>query len=411
MAGHVVRLIPSADKIKVQAVRYAFQRFAEAALSYRQLAIELDAKGFPSPRGRGWTHTNVIRMLGTRAYVGTSRWGAMAWGKYHQAVADETVPVKGNGAPRQRRKAEEETIAVKDAFKGIIDPALFDRVQKKMVKQDKRRAGKRREFPLSGLIVCEHCGKAMIGETGRGRDRQGKLAYTYLRYVCATYGKFGPDTAQNKTCGHHAVPADLVAKWLVEALQREYLGPGRAELVADVKRKLKAESKSGGGDVKRLEKRVRELDQEVSRLVKAVRTCDLPELLTELADTRAERERVKAELASAGKFSTPADIDAEAERIVDGLREMVENLDKVDPATLRELFGLLVSRISCRWERLEGRKRNTYRLVEGKVIQRELGFSSCLSGSGAHVSIQIPVKQAETYSARCVARVMRISFR
>ena len=63
LPGHRVRLAPCKDQNKVEAVRYAFQRFVEADVGYRNLAYELDERGYPSPGGCGWTHSNVRRML------------------------------------------------------------------------------------------------------------------------------------------------------------------------------------------------------------------------------------------------------------------------------------------------------------------------------------------------------------
>ena len=75
MAGHHVRLVPATDTAKVEAVRYAFARMDATDLSFRDLARELEARGYPSPRGTGWTHNNVIRILSTKAYIGTATWG------------------------------------------------------------------------------------------------------------------------------------------------------------------------------------------------------------------------------------------------------------------------------------------------------------------------------------------------
>ena len=51
--------------------------------------------------------------------------------------------------------------------------------------------------------------------------------------------------------------------------------------MAEIRRQLKAEAKTSQQDLKRLEKRAVELEREVSRLVKAIRTTDAPELAEE----------------------------------------------------------------------------------------------------------------------------------
>ena len=374
MAGHHVRLVPSTDPAKVEAIRYAYHRTDTADLTLRELARELTAKGYPSPRGTGWTHTNVHRILTNRVYIGTSRWGMTAWGKYHEAQGEEIIPTKTGGnkpcKERRREKPEEDIIGVASAYEGIIPVDLFERVQRKLKHwngRGPRKASAHREFPLSDLIFCKHCGKKMIGETGRGRNRQGELAYTYLRYVCGHYAKFGSDGQHNTTCGHHAVDAQRVLRWLVQALQEEILGPGRDALVKEITRELRTQAKAIHGDVARLQKRAGELDREVGRLVKAIRTIDAAELTEELQIVRAERDRIRAKLDQAGKLADPLDLDVEAQRLADTAMDLGERLNDSDPAVVREVLRQFVAKIECRWKVNPGRKRAHYELVGGDV--------------------------------------------
>ena len=136
----------------------------------------------------------------------------------------------------------------------------------------------------------------------------------------------------------------------------------------------------------RLEKRAAELDREVSRLVKAIRTVDAAELTEELQIVRAERDRVRAELDQAGKLADPVDLDAEAQRLADTALDLGERLTDSDPAIVREVLRQLVARIICRWERRQGGRgtgsaRAKYQLVEGKVELHQQNPGSCLWGT------------------------------
>jgi uncharacterized protein (UPF0335 family) len=163
---------------------------------------------------------------------------------------------------------------------------------------------------------------------------------------------------------------------LTQKLQEIYLGPGRDALVREIKQQLKTEPKANKSDVERLQKRVVGLDREVSRLVKAIRTLDAAELVEELALVQAERDRVKAELAEAGKLTSSVDLDAEAERIADHLGEIGEQLTDSDPAVLREVLRQFVSRITCRWETTKVKTRTCSRLIGGTVeLQPQTPFS------------------------------------
>jgi hypothetical protein len=129
-----------------------------ADLRLRELARELTAKGYPSPRGTGWTHTNVYRILTTRAYAGTGQWGATAWGDYHQAQGEEIIPTAKTNrkANNWHRKPEEDVIVTAQAHKGIIPVDLFDRVQRKLKHElVEGRVKLRPQTPLSLYGVVE----------------------------------------------------------------------------------------------------------------------------------------------------------------------------------------------------------------------------------------------------------------
>ena len=368
-AGHRVHLLPCTDQSKIDAVHYAFERYDKADIGFRDLAWELEAKGFPSPRGKGWTHHNVAHLLRTRAYVGTARWGARATGKYHIACGDEIVAANGKGIAE--RKPEQDVIAVENAHKGIIPLDLFSRVHAKLPPKSSKRSKpyaprRKTDYPLAGLLFCGHCNQPMYACTRHGKDRRGNQKYLWHHYVCSSYSK----EVYGSACGRHRVDADLVMRWLTPKLQEIYLGPGRDAMVQEIRKQLKAEPKTSKRDVGRLEKRLADLEKEVGRLVKAIRTLDADELVEELALVQAERDRVKAELTEARKLAGPVNLDAEAGRIADQLWEAGERLGDSDPAVVREVVRQFVSRIICRWEAGKRKKHIRCRLVGGKVELR-----------------------------------------
>ena len=105
MAGHRVRLLPCADAAKIEAVRFAFQRYDTADLGVRELAREMERKGYPSPTGKGWTHYNVAKLLRTTAYVGMSRWAQPPGESITRPVvtrsSPSTGPEEGARSPRK----------------------------------------------------------------------------------------------------------------------------------------------------------------------------------------------------------------------------------------------------------------------------------------------------------------------
>jgi len=226
----------------------------------------------------------------------------------------------------------------------------------------------------------------MYGAATGGKSRGGERTYRYVQYACSTYDRYGVGSPRNTTCGHHTIDAQRVLGWLIQALQETFLGPGRDSLVKEIKSQLSTQAKASHVDVARLEKRAAELDREVGRLVKAIRTIDAAELVEELQIVRGDRDKARAELAQAGKFADPLDLDAEAERIADTMLDLGERLTDAEPATLREVLRQFVSRITCRWERHQGKQsgaqRAHYRLAEGKVELRPQTLESVYGVAG-----------------------------
>jgi DNA invertase Pin-like site-specific DNA recombinase len=368
--GFTIKLVPTSSQVKREAVCYAFQRFDEADLSVRALAREMHAKGFPAPRAGGWHDKSIYNLLTTRAYIGTARWNNRPQGKYTRVRAGELVSVSGKDAA-SRVALPDDALEIADAHEGFIDRAQFDRVQRKLAHQKQRHpSGARVKYPLTGLLICKHCGKTMQGHVTAGNCKNGPRLY--YRYICGTYVKHGPG-GMNTTCGSQHIDAQRVLGWLVQALQNVYLGPRRDELVHEVKAELAAAAKADSGDVERLTKRASELDKQVTRLVKAIGLVDAAELVEEFSIVKAERDWVKAELAAVRKTTTPTDLNTEAERIADSLAELGATLDDAEPAILRETLRQFVSRIVCEWEPYQTKRGNIrQRFKQGTVELRPI---------------------------------------
>ncbi len=123
-----------------------------------------------------------------------------------------------------------------------------------------------------------------------------------------------------------------------------------------------------------MEKRAAELEREVGRLVKAIRTTDAPELVDALDAARRERQAVQEALRHAARGQDGKSIDQEAEATADELQRLDEGLAGSDPALIREVFRRLVERIECEWEPVPNGstgKNQSYRLTGGVVYLRD----------------------------------------
>ena len=361
--GSYLRLLPSTDQQKVEAVRYAFERFDTAHLSVGQLARELEAKGYPPPAVslNGWTRHHVYKLLTRCLYAGISRWGATAEGSYFHAQGDNIVSC--NQRKRKiRRKPVEDAITVNDAHEGIIPVDLFERVYRKAKATSmSKRFTANDYYPLSGLLFCAHCTRRMIANTAVVKNpKLGKL-YTYQTYVCASYKNYGTlDPANNPTCGHHCIRADRLLTWLADELRAAYLGPSPEAFANEIAAKLKERNEAG--NIERLEKRAKELDREVNRLVTAIQTSDAPQLVERLEAVREESHVLAEKLAAARTMP-----DTEADRLC----KTCEELTSTDPAILRNALRRFVAWIECRWESDTRKRGRVFPLSEGRVYLHE----------------------------------------
>ena len=141
------------DPDEVKAVEWLYKQFDTRDVSYRQLAIEADAKVFPSPTGTGWRGEFVEEILKNEVYVGDAAIGKKSDGEFFRHHDGEVKPadaVEGKSQPTVRR----------DAYKPIIPRKLWNRVQAKIARKRVGKSKPQRDggYPLTGILVCDHCG-------------------------------------------------------------------------------------------------------------------------------------------------------------------------------------------------------------------------------------------------------------
>lgn len=156
---------------------HIFQLYTEGKLGTTSLARQLDAEGAPSPRKQGWSPNALQLILTNPAYRGLVRW------------KNDTHP--GLHEP-------------------LIDEETFEKAQMTMGRRGQDaslRRGNPTEFLLSGLVRCDHCGRAYVGTSAHGRSGR----YTY--YACSTRYKYGPSKCKGdrlpKDRLEHAVLSQL----------------------------------------------------------------------------------------------------------------------------------------------------------------------------------------------------------
>ena len=187
------------------------RRMFEMALERKstlEIAKALNADGIGTAKGKRWGKTRIHEILTNEVYVGTIVWGMT--GK------PTTQPVR-----------------VENAFPAIVTHEEFSRVGKTLESRSPRMTHPRRAaspYLLSGIIMCESCGKSMIAsEAKSGR-------YTY--YVCQSILKRGKGT-----CDTPRLSAAILEQQIVDTLREHVLSENNIRrLVVQVDEEMDGEA-------------------------------------------------------------------------------------------------------------------------------------------------------------------------
>lgn len=156
-------------------VRQIFAWFVGRVWSIAGIARELTRQG--APRGhqattRGWTHTQVRRILANPKYVGEWAWGATTTIRNSNGKKKQVPVPEGQVVTRQRPKLQ------------IVEPEVFAKAQSRLRELQAtfgptpgaRKAHPSTVYPQSvcgGLIYCGVCGSRLWYKRGAGKPALG----------------------------------------------------------------------------------------------------------------------------------------------------------------------------------------------------------------------------------------------
>lgn len=185
---------------EAEVVRLVFN-LAEQGFTVRQITRQLNERGFPSRKGRGWNTSMVSKMLHNPIYTGT-----LVWGRWQMNPRHGRIP----GEPRVKRAAPHVVVKT-EVIPAIVEKEQYERIQRRMAENRKMPpAAVGSVRLLSGIIKCGVCGSSM--EYNRsGPD--GKWAY----YRCRARVYQGP-----AICQAPSVPARIVEERVIEEIRSRY---------------------------------------------------------------------------------------------------------------------------------------------------------------------------------------------
>lgn len=113
-----------------------------------KIAKKLNEMGIKTAQGNLWTSPRIKEMLSNEKYIGD-----MLLQKYFRNNHIEKKKTKNNG--------ELPKYLVENAHEAIIDRNTFQKVQELIAQRQSEysHAGSKNRFPLSGMILCDCCGK------------------------------------------------------------------------------------------------------------------------------------------------------------------------------------------------------------------------------------------------------------
>jgi site-specific DNA recombinase len=361
-AGKPGELVIAEDEAAV--IRRIFEEYL-GGRTPREIARGLNRDGIPAPRGGSWNASTIngSKNRGTGILQNELYAGRIIWNKAHNVRDPDT-------GKRVQRPNPITAWHIQDVpHAAIVKRETFDAAAARKAARSTGHPSKHRRPKrlLSGLLKCAACGGALIvaGRDGSGRTR--------LRCSKALESGTCPDP--------RTFYADVVEAAVLSGLRREMHAPAvvaeYAKAYVEERRRLASRvTKDRAAIERRLAAAQRDLDRAVKALVKGIVSEDEAERA--IASTRAERDKLTAELAAAPMAEDavalhPAALDRygrQLERLQEALAAGIAAGDNQGAEAIRDLVEAVTVRPGER---------------AGSVAVEITGRLSVLLGDGASV--------------------------
>lgn len=198
------------DRRQAKIVIRVFNEFVEGR-SLNGICSRLNMENIPAPLGGKWHVASLKRLLQQRAYRGDFVYNQRKSGQF--SICDANFKVVEATAEHRRRawKATEDgVIIIEGAYKPLIPPALWDQAQQRLASFGLKGSRRPRDngYPLTGILICDHCGKPMYGCHPKGRRHR--------LYRCSTPAKQGMGS-----CGAFQIREDDILPTVMRLLGEE----------------------------------------------------------------------------------------------------------------------------------------------------------------------------------------------
>lgn len=140
------------NEAEADVVRLVFDLYTKEGLTPFRIAQRLNDMNVPAPRGEIWKKDTIRHMVRNRHYIGQVFFNKI-----------KNTPVLENGVVVIRRltQPDEDVIIAPGLHDPIIDTETWEKAQKLVARNPRTKHTHALKNPLSGVLVCEKCGKAM----------------------------------------------------------------------------------------------------------------------------------------------------------------------------------------------------------------------------------------------------------
>jgi site-specific DNA recombinase len=226
-----------------------------------EIVKDLNARGVPGPKGKGWGKTGVRAIIGNEIYT-----GVFVWGK-NSKRGNEPVHASGVCPP-------------------VVGRDIYLKVQDLMRERTPKRTHPRRvasPFLLSGIAFCGHCGRALIGRYAKS----GKFSY----YVCGSLDKKGAGSCPSRYINTAKFESLVISQIKDRVLIRENL----VELVRMVNEETDSAMQSYYGELEGLARALADVNARLDRLYDVIETgkLELGDVVVRIHELRERQGRLQ----------------------------------------------------------------------------------------------------------------------
>ena len=318
---------------EAEVVRQIYRWYlSEEQPSVTAIAYRLNDQEIAPQRGPLWRYKSVYAILTQTAYIGRAYFNTTRTD--HSVVGRPKKYGRGTRLrPGHQPRPKDEWVELK--VPAILDTDLWEQAQEqlKMKQKFSQRNNKRHFYLLRSLLICDVCGRTLVGQSWNGG---------YKVYRCSNGGRRRePGTPAHRRVVHAEIIEPLVWNAVINLLDNP-------TLIADAWQTEQQSDPSDGSELTRLRNRQRALQKQWTRLLDAFADglLDKPELQHWKQqidhESNSLAQRIQQLEQNVRQIETKEQMIADFETFC---AEIKTSLDQATPELQQEVIRLLMDHI------------------------------------------------------------------